>query len=278
MGATLPAGAMLSLGGKSSVSVDDLSRELQRHCQSPDVATLLKQLRERSIDLREFCRRVRMLLGSEVLMQTVKGLQQGQKEKADAKTAVQGSPAPTVSAAANPKPAIKLPEEHAAAASTCSACAPSGAGSSTSAAALAPSLLAPPPPVAKSEAPPLPRAAMPTAELAAGGSASAAASATVGAGGGAPLPPLLPPAAPTASKSSSASSATQAAVSVLGKADGHLGTKCLIHALLCPRESSCPFNGCLMMKSVLRTRSASARHARRGLVMLLAPGSGALWA
>ena len=73
----------------SSVSIDDLSRELQRHCNSPEVATLLQQLRQRDIDLKEFCRRVRMMLGSEVLMATVQGLQQNQKAKKPAGSAAE---------------------------------------------------------------------------------------------------------------------------------------------------------------------------------------------
>ena len=86
-----------------SVSIEDLSNELQRHNSSPDVMRLLDQLRKREIDLREFCRRVRMLLGSDVLMATVKGLQQSQ----NAKKAADGAsprPPPPQPIAAGPSP------------------------------------------------------------------------------------------------------------------------------------------------------------------------------
>ena len=66
---------------RSSVSVEDLACEIQRHVQSPHVPVLLEELRNRTLDLKAFCTRVRQLLGADVLMKTVKGLQEAQKRK-----------------------------------------------------------------------------------------------------------------------------------------------------------------------------------------------------
>ena len=66
------------------MTVEELSEEIRKHIspdQSPHVHALLGELRARKIDLKEFCRRVRMLLGAEVLMNTVKGLQHSQQSK-----------------------------------------------------------------------------------------------------------------------------------------------------------------------------------------------------
>ena len=94
-----------------SVSVDELADELQRHTSSPEVQPLLFQLRKREIDLKEFCRRVRMLLGSEMLMVTVKGLQQRQQAKKDAVAAAGGKPLapPPSSTSTSTAPAPPMP-------------------------------------------------------------------------------------------------------------------------------------------------------------------------
>ena len=173
-----------------SVSVDELADELQRHTSSPEVQPLLFQLRKREIDLKEFCRRVRMLLGSEMLMVTVKGLQQRQQAKKDAVAAAGGKPL-----------------------------APPPSSTSTS---TAPAPPMPPPPTV----PPVPPAP-PAATIM-------------------PQPGAVKPVADGGAKIEGKEGAK-----VEGK-EGTLGTKVLIHALLCPRaEGKCPFHGCTTMKKVL---------------------------
>jgi hypothetical protein len=60
----------------ATVSVEDLANEILRHHSSPQILHLLDGLRSRNIDLREFCSRVRQLLGADVLIRTVNGLKQ----------------------------------------------------------------------------------------------------------------------------------------------------------------------------------------------------------
>jgi len=63
------------------VTVDELSVEIQKHTDSEILPELLALLRAKDIDLREFCKRVRMVLGAEVLINTVRGLQHSQQHK-----------------------------------------------------------------------------------------------------------------------------------------------------------------------------------------------------
>jgi hypothetical protein len=63
------------------VTVDELSVEIQKHTDSQILPELLDLLRAKHIDLREFCKRVRMVLGAEVLINTVRGLQHSQRHK-----------------------------------------------------------------------------------------------------------------------------------------------------------------------------------------------------
>ena len=60
----------------ATVSVEDLANEIMRHHSSPQILLLLNDLRRRNIDLRQFCSRVRQLLGADVLIRTVNGLKQ----------------------------------------------------------------------------------------------------------------------------------------------------------------------------------------------------------
>ena len=81
------------------ISVDDLSSEIQKHHDSDLLRQLLADLRAKRVDLKEFCKRVRMLIGANVLVATVKGLQAAQKQKLLAKqstgAAASGPPAAT---------------------------------------------------------------------------------------------------------------------------------------------------------------------------------------
>ena len=67
--------------GLGSVSVEDLSAEIRKHTQSPLVPLMLDELKSRRIDLKEFCNRVRQVIGAEALIQTVRGLGQAQALK-----------------------------------------------------------------------------------------------------------------------------------------------------------------------------------------------------
>ena len=60
----------------ATVSVEDLANEIMRHHSSPEIPHLLNNLRRRNLDLREFCSRVRQLLGADVLIRTANGLKQ----------------------------------------------------------------------------------------------------------------------------------------------------------------------------------------------------------
>ena len=63
------------------ITVDDLAIEIQKHHDSDLLRSLLAELREKRVDLKEFCKRVRMLIGAPVLVATVKGLQVAQSLK-----------------------------------------------------------------------------------------------------------------------------------------------------------------------------------------------------
>ena len=63
------------------ISVDDLASEIQKHHDSDLLRSLLADLRAKRVDLKEFCKRVRMLIGANVLVATVKGLQANQGKK-----------------------------------------------------------------------------------------------------------------------------------------------------------------------------------------------------
>ena len=67
--------------------------------QSPHVAALLEDLRNRTLDLKAFCTRVRQLLGADVLMKTVKGLQDAQKRKREGADGAGGGPSSVVASA-----------------------------------------------------------------------------------------------------------------------------------------------------------------------------------
>eukprot|EP00908_Phaeocystis_cordata_P000351 Transcript_10371.p2 GENE.Transcript_10371~~Transcript_10371.p2 ORF type:complete len:239 (+),score=27.26 Transcript_10371:121-837(+) len=49
------------------ISVDDLSAEIQKHCDHEMLPSLLAELRGKQLDLKEFCKRVRMVIGASVL-------------------------------------------------------------------------------------------------------------------------------------------------------------------------------------------------------------------
>ena len=66
------------------VSIDDLVSEIEQ-CTPPDkmdlMRTLLQDLRQKNLTLKEFCKRVRMTMGEEVLRQTVGGLRRAQDNR-----------------------------------------------------------------------------------------------------------------------------------------------------------------------------------------------------
>ena len=72
------------------ISVDDLATEIQKHHHDSDLLRrLLADLRAKRVDLKEFCKRVRMLLGAPVLVATLKGLRAAQSLKNDKKARLQ---------------------------------------------------------------------------------------------------------------------------------------------------------------------------------------------
>jgi hypothetical protein len=162
---------------------------------------LLDQLRKREIDLKEFCRRVRLIIGEAVLTETVQGLQRAQTAQAEGAAAASA-------AATN----VRMPDALAAT-QVCSQA----------------------------------RGALPTA-------IATTTTTTVGKGqaltqmGAAPLPIFDPPTDIARSASDSGSGHTakadttatksetdsSSAAATLPNAKG-LGTKVLVHALLCPR-------------------------------------------
>ena len=91
------------------VTVDELSVEIQKHTNSHILPGLLAQLRSKQIDLREFCKRVRMVLGAEVLINTVRGLQDSQHNSgrgaAPAPVPEAGGNGSAVAPSASPPPA-----------------------------------------------------------------------------------------------------------------------------------------------------------------------------
>ena len=70
------------------VSVDDLVTEIQKHLLdrgapgSQDLLRLLANFRAKTMDLKEFCAKIRVLVGAAVLMATVQGLQAAQVAEA----------------------------------------------------------------------------------------------------------------------------------------------------------------------------------------------------
>ena len=71
-------------GSKPSgvVSIVELAKELRQHNDTPDMRMLIEQLRTRAINLKEFCKRVRLLMGPQgehVLKACVEGLQRAQR-------------------------------------------------------------------------------------------------------------------------------------------------------------------------------------------------------
>ena len=66
---------VVHLRNMNSVTFDEFSVEIQKHHRSDLLTGLLKELRNKHLELREFCKRVRMTIGRDVLLKTVKGLQ-----------------------------------------------------------------------------------------------------------------------------------------------------------------------------------------------------------
>ena len=64
---------------KPTVSINELADELQKHNNSDELKSLIEMLRSRQIDLKEFCRRVRIIMGESVLKDTVEGLQRSKR-------------------------------------------------------------------------------------------------------------------------------------------------------------------------------------------------------
>ena len=78
---TAAGAAQIMADALNFITVDDLAIEIQKHHDSDLLRTLLTDLRAKQVDLKEFCKRVRMLIGAPVLVATVKGLQAAQSEK-----------------------------------------------------------------------------------------------------------------------------------------------------------------------------------------------------
>lgn len=66
---------------REMMTIDDLAAELQRHADSDALRELLIALKSRSLELREFCQRVRDVVGHEALSKAVKALQLKMAEK-----------------------------------------------------------------------------------------------------------------------------------------------------------------------------------------------------
>lgn len=60
------------------VTIDEVSAEIQRHHQSELLSALLTDLRSKKLALRDFCKRVRLLIGGDLLVRTVHGLHQSE--------------------------------------------------------------------------------------------------------------------------------------------------------------------------------------------------------
>ena len=220
---------------------------------------LLQSLRTREIDLKEFCRRVRLLMGPQgehVLKACVEGLQKAQREKiaaANAGRAGQLGAATSAGAAAPPVVNATVGATVGAAAATVTANTDNPAAASGAASAPAGG--------AKLEAPPLP---LPSGCVACSASATAPPTAppTVLSLGPLPSPPNAPPpvvsppkvaAKPEGGKGGGGKGGGGKGGGEGRKEGSGLGTKVLVHALLCPRENdTCRFNGCNEMKKVLR--------------------------
>ena len=72
------------------ITINDLATEIQKHHHdSALLRMLVADLRAKRVDLKEFCKRVRMLLGAPVLVATLKGLQAAQSLKNDKKAQLQ---------------------------------------------------------------------------------------------------------------------------------------------------------------------------------------------
>jgi len=270
----------------STVSVEDLSTEIHRHSNSPLLRGLLEELRTRTIDLREFCSRVRQVLGPDVLLRTVEGLQKAQRAKAGpgVPRAAPAAPGAAGAVARPPKPPAPAPQRPASAAAQ-PAAEPAARLPPAPAPPVAPlpsslqaPLSAPPAPLplpapqvavppsapptlhVKTEATPptllAKTEALPNHAVSSRPSPSAAPSQAI--------VPAAAQAAPNGAESSSA------AISLAAKgSETNLGMKVLIHALLCPKKPNCQVDGCAMMKTVLgkveaHTRSCSISNLAGG--------------
>ena len=210
------------------VSIDDLVSEIEQ-CTPPDkmdlMRTLLQDLRQKNLTLKEFCKRVRMTMGEEVLRQTVGGLRRAQdnkKQRMEAASAAAAGGAQGGAVAAPPP----MPT--------------ASSGVLFGAAAIAP------PPVAAPEV---------KSETNAEGAAAAAASSSTGP---AALPPILPDADAEKRRQEglSAIAKSGALKTAVPKEEGsgrfQSGQKLLIHCLLCPKQTGCPLKECARMKSHLK--------------------------
>ena len=63
------------------VSVEELAQEISKHHESDLLRSQLAELRAKKIDLKKFCSNVRMMVGAQVLLDTVRGLQAKQRAK-----------------------------------------------------------------------------------------------------------------------------------------------------------------------------------------------------
>ena len=90
----------------ATVTVEDLANEILRHHSSPQILHLLDGLRSRNIDLREFCSRVRQLLGADVLIRTVNGLKQS-RARAHPSMAVPSAPSAPAARFAPAAPSLR---------------------------------------------------------------------------------------------------------------------------------------------------------------------------
>ena len=226
------------------ISVDDLSSEIQKHHDSDLLRTLLADLRAKRVDLKEFCKRVRMLIGANVLVATVRGLQAAQRQKLLEKQSAPGGAAAAAPAAPF-CPACPVGPAAMSAASTLyrpGATPPLAAGALSVKAEPLPSSLTLGAPVT------LPHLGAPVSQLLPlrplGAPVAMSGPPTLStADGDALVPPLAPPPQVPA--------ASDALDPAAGKNSGERGTKLLIHALLCSRPGTCAMPECKTMKGFL---------------------------
>lgn len=226
------------MSGLGVVSVDELATEIEKHHDSDLLRCQIADLRAKRIDLKKFCSNVRMMCGAQVLLDTVNGLQNKQKEKLGTKSvgangsvshlhscpvidppSMRPEPRLTVLPAESRVPESRVPESRVALPMEKRTELPK------------PPLVAPkftaPPDVSNTMPPPT---LLPHPDLLLRRGGTFVAGSRVGEATAPPAPP--PPTKPSSSVSQD-------------------GSKTLVHALLCSRES-CEMSGCWTTKMLLQ--------------------------